>query len=56
MRSLLFLALLLMSAAGCCCASGNCPVGCGSERDPYTAGYRRACYPAYRPIDSAYAP
>jgi hypothetical protein len=56
MRSLLFLVVLVVSASGCCCASGSCPTDCGSGCDCYTPGYRRACYPAYRPIDSAYEP
>jgi hypothetical protein len=59
MRSLLLLALLVAPAAGCCCpsggrcAAGSCPAVSGPGCAEYTPGYRRACYPAYRPIDSA---
>jgi hypothetical protein len=62
MPSLLLLALLAASAAGCCCtsssscAAGGCPAVSGPGCAEYTPGYRRACYPAYRPIDSAASP
>jgi hypothetical protein len=62
MLSLLLLVLLVAFASGCRttpagpCAPGDCPGYSGSGYTPYTAGYRRPCYPAYRPIDSAYLP
>jgi hypothetical protein len=62
MRSLLLLALLAASAPGCCwtssssCATGNCPAVSGPGCAESAPGYRRACYPAYRPIDSASSP
>jgi hypothetical protein len=62
MRSLLLLALLVASAAGCCCTSSSscAPASCAAVSGPacaeYTPGYRRACYPAYRPIESASSP
>jgi hypothetical protein len=61
MRSLLALALVVASAPGCCwtpyssCAAGG-PAVSGPGCAEYTPGYRRACYPAYRPIDSASSP
>jgi hypothetical protein len=66
MRSLLILVLLGASAPGCCCtwdgpwAAGGHPAlsgpGSAAYRAAYTPGYRRPCYPAYRPIDSASLP
>lgn len=66
MRTLLLLALLLASVSGCCSAPADCtaPVGRASLfapdniacRGPYSPGYRRPSYPAYRPIDSASIP
>ena len=63
MRALLVVVLLAASAAGCCgpsgrpCAAGGSVAlsgpGCDECRSAYTPGYRRPCYPAYRPIDSA---
>jgi hypothetical protein len=61
MRSLLLFTLLVVSAPGCCwtsyssCAAGG-PGVSGPGCSEYTPGYRRACYPAYRPIDSASSP
>ena len=58
----LLLALLVAPAPGCCCPSDgprafvSCPAVSGPGGAAYTPGYRRACYPAYRPIDSAFAP
>jgi hypothetical protein len=57
----LLLVLLAASAAGCCCPSpGICAGGGGPAASvagypayrAYTPGYRRPCYPAYRPVDS----
>jgi hypothetical protein len=62
MRSLLLPALLVASAPGCCCtassscAPGSAPAVSAPVCAEYTPGYRRACYPAYRPIESASSP
>ena len=62
MRWLLVLAVLALSVPGCCYTSGGVSragydsAGPAPDCAPYTPGYRRACYPAYRPIDSASLP
>ncbi len=66
MRLLLFLVVLAASATGCCCApdtsctTGNYPAffapSYAACREAYSPGYRRPCYPAYRPITSAFSP
>jgi hypothetical protein len=58
MRSLLVLVLLLAAAPGCCCTPGGTlpPLPAPPCRPDSTSGYRRPCYPAYRPIDSAATP
>ena len=57
MRSLLLLVLLVATAPGCCCTAPCAGPLAGSPyeacRGDYEAGYRRPCYPAYRPIGSA---
>jgi hypothetical protein len=66
MRRLLLLILLATSVSGCCCAcDGPCPPmsrlslseqACAASREAYAPGYRRPCYPAYRPFESAFSP
>jgi hypothetical protein len=61
MRSLLLFVLLVAFASGCCCPTGSYSASlsepaCEECRPAYTPGYWRPCFPAYRPISSAYSP
>jgi hypothetical protein len=57
--------VLVASAPGCCATGGPYALGgydalsgpsYAACRGPYTPGYPRPCFPAYRPIDSVSSP